>query len=378
MTIDESAIAAMPKVVLHDHLDGGLRPSTIVELSAQVGHELPTTDPTELAEWFVRAASSGTLERYLETFVHTLAVMQTEESLRRVAREAVADLAADGVVYAEERYAPEQHLRGGLSLQQVVDAVQAGFAEGVAEAAAAGRTIRIGTLITAMRQGDRTDEIATLALANRERGVVGFDTAGPEEGFPPSRQAAALRRLAEANFPVTIHAGEAAGIESIAEAVHLGHASRLGHGVRIVDDIDVVRPDGVVPSDGPEPDVEAEARLGLLAHWIRDHQVPLECCPTSNVQTGAATSIAQHPITLLKDLGFAVTINTDNRLQSGTSLTREMTLLATEAGWTMEDLRDATLTAAWNAFIHHDEREDLVDTQILPAFTASTAGRHRA
>lgn len=378
MMTEPTAIAAMPKVVLHDHLDGGLRPATIIELAAEIGHVLPSTDPEELGAWFVRAADSGTLERFLETFDHTLAVTQTYDSLRRVAREAVADLAADGVVYAEERYAPEQHLRAGLALQQVVDAVQEGFADGVAAAAAAGRTIRIRTILTAMRHADRADEIAELALANRNRGVVGFDIAGAEEGFPPARQEAAFRRLAEANFPVTIHAGEAAGLESIAQAVHLGRATRIGHGLRILDDVDIVRPESMGTSDGAEPGVAAEARLGDLAHWVRDHQIPLELCPTSNLQTGAAASIAQHPITLLKDLGFAVTINPDNRLQSGTTLTREMTLLVTEAGWTLEDLRDATITAAWNAFLHHDEREALVEDQILPTFGQPAAGRHRA
>ena len=368
MTIDESAIAGLPKVVLHDHLDGGLRAATIVDLAAQVDHRLPA-DPGELAAWFVSNACCGLLERYLETFEHTVAVMQTEAGLRRVAREAVLDLAADGVVYAEERYAPEQHQRRGLELQQVVDAVQAGFAEGIAEAADAGRTIRVGTLLTAMRQADRGDEIAALALANRERGIVGFDLAGPEEGFPPSRQGSAFRMLAAANFPVTIHAGEAVGPESIAEAVHVGGASRIGHGVRIVDDIEIVH------VDGPEPD---RACLGGLAHWIRDHQIPLEICPSSNVQSGAAESIAQHPITLLKDLGFAVTINTDNRLQSGTTVTREMSLLVAQAGWTLADLRDATVTAAWNAFVHHDQCEALVEDVIGPAFTEPAAGRHHA
>ncbi|QTE28791.1 adenosine deaminase [Pengzhenrongella sicca] len=377
MTIDESDIARLPKVVLHDHLDGGLRPATLIELAAQAGHDLPTTDPAELAAWFVHAASSGTLELYLETFGHTVAVMQTEAALRRVAREAAIDLAADGVVYAEQRYAPEQHQGGGLSLQQVVDAVQAGFDEGIAAAAVSGRTLRVGTLITAMRHADRGDEVAALALANRANGVVGFDIAGAEDGFPPARFASAFRALAEANFPVTVHAGEAAGLESIAEAVHVAGASRLGHGVRIVEDIAIVRPDGGEPDDG-EPDVGAEAELGLLAHWIRDHQIPLELCPTSNVQTGAAGSVATHPITLLRDLGFAVTINTDNRLQSGTTLTREMTLLADEAGWSLDDLRDATVTAAWNAFIHHDEREALVEDVILPGFAVPAAGRHLA
>jgi len=364
MTIDEAAIRALPKVVLHDHLDGGLRPATIVELAAQVGHELPTTDAVELGAWFLQAASSGTLELYLETFDHTVAVMQTAEGLRRVARESAVDLAADGVVYAEQRYAPEQHLGRGLSLQEVVDAVQAGFAEGVAEAAAAGRSIRIGTLVTAMRHADRGDEIAALALANRDDGVVGFDIAGAEAGFPPSRHASAFRTLREASFPTTVHAGEAAGLDSIAEALHVAGALRLGHGVRIADDIEV--------SDGGEP------QLGRLAHWVRDQQVPLELCPSSNVQTAAATSVATHPITMLKELGFAVTVNTDNRLQSGTTLTREMTLLVQEAGWTLADLRDVTLTAAWNTFLHHDEREALVEGVIVPGFSESGNGRHRA
>jgi adenosine deaminase len=369
MTIDESAIRALPKVVLHDHLDGGLRPATIVELAAGIGHELPATDPAELGAWFVRAASSGSLPLYLETFDHTVAVMQTADALRRVARESAVDLAADGVVYAEQRYAPEQHLQRGLSLQQVVDAVQEGFAEGVAEAAAAGRTIRIGTLVTAMRHADRGDEIAALALANRDNGVVGFDIAGAEDGFPPSRHASAFRTLREAFFPATVHAGEAAGLDSIAEALHVAGALRLGHGVRIADDIEVrLAEDGGL----------GEATLGRLAHWVRDQQVPLELCPSSNVQTAAATSVADHPITLLKELGFAVTVNTDNRLQSGTTLTREMHLLVTEAGWTLDDLRDATLTAAWNTFLHHDEREALVEQVVAPGFLPDANGRHRA
>lgn len=356
----------MPKVSLHDHLDGALRPATIVELAAEVGYELPTTDPAELGTWFTQAASSGSLERYLETFAHTVAVMQTPEGLRRVAKEAVLDLAADGVVHGELRYAPEQHLQRGLSLQEVVDAVQWGLQDGVAAAADAGRSIRVGTILTAMRHADRGDEIAALSLTNRDRGVVGFDIAGAEEGFPPSRLASAFATLRDADFPVTIHAGEAAGLDSIAEAVHLGAACRIGHGVRIVDDI-------TFPADGA-----GEPELGLLAHWVRDRQIPLEMCPSSNVQTGAARSIAEHPITALKALGFAVTINPDNRLMSGTTLTREMTLLADEAGWTLEELEESTVVAAWNGFLHHDERVDLVDQVLLPAFAEDVAGRHRA
>lgn len=357
MTVSREQIEQVPKVVLHDHLDGGLRPQTLLELADPIGHELPADTPEALAEWFVESADSGSLERYLETFAHTTAVMQSSEGLHRVAKEAVLDLAADGVVYAEQRYAPEQHLQAGLSLQQVVDAVQAGFDDGVAQAASDGRTIRVGTLITAMRQADRADEIAALALANREVGVVGFDIAGPEYGFPPTRQTEAFRTLREANFPYTVHAGEADGVQSIWQAVQQCHTLRLGHGVRIIEDVEFAG----------ERDAE-HAELGLLAHWVRDRQIPLEVCPVSNLHTGIADSVADHPITLLRDLGFAVTINTDNRLVSGTSMSHEMSLLVAEAGWSIADLEAATLTAAWNAFAHHDVMQDIITELILPGF----------
>ncbi|WP_166846302.1 adenosine deaminase [Isoptericola sp. BMS4] len=351
-------IPDLPKVLLHDHLDGGLRPATVLELAAEVGHELPAADAEALATWFAESADSGSLERYLETFDHTIAVMQTPEALARVAREAVLDLAADGVVYAEQRWAPEQHLRRGMTLPETVEAVQAGIDEGIREAAAHGRIIRVGQLVTAMRHTDRWQEVAELAVAYRDAGVVGFDIAGPEDGFPPDRHAGVWRFLAEENFPTTIHAGEAAGLDSIAQAVHLGQADRIGHGVRIADDITFGTGDGG----------ERTAELGPLAHWVRDHQVTLEVCPVSNLQTGAAESIATHPITRLKELDFAVTLNTDNRLMSRTSMTHEMTRLVTEAGWTIDDLADVTMTAAWSAFVHHDERRELVDQVILPGY----------
>lgn len=370
LSFDE--VRALPKVSLHDHLDGGLRPATIVELAAAVGHRLPTDDPDELGRWFVESASAGSLERYLETFDHTIAVMQTADGLARVAREAVADLAADGVVLAELRYAPEQHLRGGLTPQQVVDAVRGGLEEGVAEAADAGRRIVAGQLLTALRHLDSGDWTAELALANRDAGVVGFDVAGPEAGYPALRHENALRTLRDASFPVTVHAGEGAGLESIAEAVHRTGALRIGHGARIVDDIAFGEPtdDDPLGLDG--------AQLGRLAQWVLDQQVPLELCPRSNVQTGAAASVATHPVTALLRLGFAVTVNTDNRLMSGTSPTTELHGLVADAGWTLADLRDVALTAAWSAFRPFDERSALVDDVILPAYTEPANGRHRA
>ena len=364
------AVRALPKVALHDHLDGGLRPATVVDLARGVGHELPADDADELGAWFVGAASSGSLERFLQTFEHVIPLLQTADSLRRVAREAVLDLAADGAVYAEQRYAPEQHLAGGLTPQQVVDAVQGGITEGIAEAAGGGRTIRVGQIVTALRHSNAAEWTAELALANRDRGVVGFDVAGAEAGYSLTRHESALRTLRLASFPATIHAGEAAGLDSIAEAIHLGGAVRIGHGLRITDDI------AFGDRDDDDPFGPAGARLGHLAHWVRDQQIVLELCPTSNVQTGAAASVAEHPITALHRLGFAVTVNTDNRLMCGATLSSEMYALVAEAGWSLADLRDATITAACSAFCHFDERTDLVDDLLDPAFTEPANGRH--
>jgi adenosine deaminase len=349
-TFDE--IRHAPKVVLHDHLDGGLRPATIIELAAGCGYDrLPSTDAAELGSWFSAAADSGSLERYLETFDHTVGVMQTPEGLRRVAAECAQDLAADGVVYAEVRFAPEQHLERGLSLAQVVEAVLEGFREG---SAASGGAIRVGTLLTAMRHAARSMEIAELAVAYRDTGVVGFDIAGAEAGYPPTRHLDAFEYLQRENFHFTIHAGEAFGLPSIWQAIQWCGADRLGHGVRIVDDIQR-GPDGTV-------------RLGRLAQYVRDKRIPLELCPSSNVQTGAAPSIAEHPIGLLHDLRFRVTVNTDNRLMSGTSMSREMALLSEAFGYGWAELRWFTVNAMKSAFLGFDERLALINDVIKPAY----------
>src|SRR5690242_3689971 len=263
-----------PKVLLHDHLDGGLRPGTVLELAAGIGHELPASDADGLRRWFEDSASSGTLERYLETFEHTVAVMQTAEQLRRVARECVLDLAEDGVVYAEVRYAPEQHLAGGLTLEQVVEAVRDGFAEGQQEARADGRPVVVRQLLTAMRHQARSREIAELTVTYRDQGVVGFDIAGAEAGYPPTRHLDAFEYLQRENAHFTIHAGEAFGLPSIWQAIQWCGADRLGHGVRIIDDIHL--------------DGDGTPQLGRLASYVRDKRIPLEMCPSSNIQTGAA------------------------------------------------------------------------------------------
>lgn len=355
----EEQIRGLPKVSLHDHLDGGLRPATVIDLAAEIGHELPTTDPDDLGTWFVTEASSGSLERYLETFVHTVAVMQRPQDLTRVAREAVLDLAADGVVYAELRWAPEQHTSGGLTIRETVEAVQVGIDEGSARAAQLGSPIIAGQLVTAMRHADRGMEIAQIAVDYRDRGVFGFDIAGAEAGFPPILHLEAFEYLRRENARFTIHAGEAFGLPSIWQAIQRCGADRLGHGVRIIDDIDL--------SDPLHP------RLGRLAAYIRDKRIPLEMCPSSNLQTGAAASLAEHPIHTLAGLRFRVTVNTDNRLMSGTLLTREMTLLSEEFGYTVEDLRWFTVNAMKSAFLPFDERLQLIEDVIKPAYAASNS-----
>ncbi|GAA0188805.1 adenosine deaminase [Glutamicibacter creatinolyticus] len=354
----------LPKISLHDHLDGGLRPQTIIELAAEVGHTLPEDDAESLGEWFRESADSGSLPRYLETFEHTIAVMQTKGALKRVASEFVEDLVADGVIYGEVRWAPEQHLAKGLSLDEAVEAVQAGLDEAVERLTEEGHLIQVGQLVTAMRHADRGKEIAELALRHRGDGVVGFDIAGAEEGFPPSRMAEAFDLLAENFFPTTVHAGEAAGIDSIKEAILIGRAQRLGHGVRIAEDITIEF--GGVDDEGEQVGEDTGlVSLGQVANWVRERGIPLEICPSSNLQTGASAGFGQgienHPIDLLVQTGFNVTISPDNRLMSGTTLSDEYELLVEAFDYDLEDLLDLTLNAAEAAFVPLEVREMMVE-----------------
>ncbi|RRQ25415.1 adenosine deaminase [Rhodococcus sp. Eu-32] len=353
--LDLPSITTAPKALLHDHLDGGLRPQTVLELADRCGYDgLPESDGAALAQWFRNAADSGSLERYLETFAHTVAVMQTPEGLIRVAQECAEDLADDGVVYAEVRFAPEQHLERGLTLDQVVEHVLEGFRAGESAARVRGKRIRVGCLLTAMRHAARSREIAELAVRFRDRGVVGFDIAGAEAGFPPSRHLDAFEYMRASNAHFTIHAGEAFGLPSIQEAVAFCGTDRLGHGVRIVDDI-------TVGSDG-------DASLGLLAAYIRDTRMPLELCPSSNVQTGAVDSLEKHPFDLLARLRFRVTVNTDNRLMSDTTMSCEMHKLVGAFGYGWTDLERFTINAMKSAFIPFDERLELIDDVVKPGY----------
>lgn len=353
--LDGVSIRSLPKVSLHDHLDGALRPQTIIELADEIALDVPSTDADELADWFEDQSDSGSLVEYLKTFDLTTAVMQTAEGLRRVAKEFVEDLAADGVIYGEVRWAPEQHLGRGLSLEEVVEAVQEGIEEGEDAVSSTGRDIRVGQLITAMRHADRSLEVAELAVAFRGRGAVGFDIAGAEDGFPAAKHRAAFDYLASQFFPVTVHAGEAAGLDSIRSALIDGRALRLGHGVRIAEDLEVVQQKGD----------EVLVTFGDLARWVRDREIPLELSPSSNLQTGAiakwGTALEDHPFDLLYQLGFAVTVNVDNRTMSRTSLTRELALLAETFEYRLEDLEAFQLNAAAGAFLSVEEREELIE-----------------
>nr|WP_204262188.1 adenosine deaminase [Blastococcus saxobsidens] len=344
-----------PKVLLHDHLDGGLRPQTVIELADAVGYrQLPATEAAALGRWFREAADSGSLVQYLETFAHTVGVMQTPEAVQRVARECALDLAADGVVHAEVRMAPEL-LAPGMPLEAAVEAMLDGYAQGSREAAEAGTPISVGTLLCAMRQADRWEEVAELVVRYRDAGVVGFDLAGPEDGFPPDRIPAALALLDRAGAHRTVHAGEAAGIDSIRAALDGARAERLGHGIRIADE------------------VAGDGTLGPVAQRVHDEQVTLEVAPSSNVQTGAYPSLAAHPVDRLHRLGFAVTLNTDNRLMSGVSVTSEFTDVATTFGWSWDDLRTVTERALTGAFLSDTERRRLLDEVVRPGYAALQA-----
>ncbi len=348
-------VRSAPKVLLHDHLDGGLRPTTVIDLARDGGYAgLPTEDPDELGSWFRSGADRGSLELYLQGFTHTVGVMQTPAAIARVASECAQDLAADGIVYAEVRYAPELSTQGGLSLDEVMEAWLDGFEQGAQAAAGAGHPIVIRAIVTAMRQFARSVEIAELSVRYRDRGTVGFDIAGPEDGFPPSRHLDAFQLIHRENFHITIHAGEAFGLPSIWEALQWCGAERLGHGVRIVDDISV----------GAEGDV----RMGRLAQFVRDNRVPLEMCPTSNVHTGAVPSIEQHPIDLLRRLRYRVTVNTDNRLMSGVTLTDEFMVLMDAFDIGLDEMQWLTTNAMKSSFLAFDERLRLINGVIKPGY----------
>ena len=362
LTLD--TIRSAPKSLLHDHLDGGLRPATVVDLAREFGYRgLPTTDVDDLATWFRRGADRKSLELYLETFAHTVGVLQERDAIVRGAAECAEDLAADGVVYAEVRYAPELSTEKGLTLDEVVEANLEGFRLGSQRAGASGHSIVMKVLVTAMRQAARSVEVAECAIRWRDAGVVGFDIAGPEAGYRPTRHLEAFDKVRHENFHITIHAGEGFGLPSIWEALQFCGAERLGHGVRIVDDI-TVHGDGSV-------------EMGRLAAFVRDRRVPLEMCPTSNVHSGAASSIAEHPFDLLRRLRFRVTVNTDNRLMSNVSVSSEFQTLDEAFGLGLGEMEWLTINAMKSAFAPFDERLRVINEVVKPGYAHLRAAETR-
>jgi adenosine deaminase len=350
MKPDISWLTSLPKVLLHEHLDGVLRPQTVIDLAKETRYaDLPTDDPAALAQWFHQGANKGSLAKYLEGFAHTIAVMQTEEALERVAYEQAEDLSQDGVVYFETRFAPVFHTRKELTHQQVVSAVLKGL-----ERARKDFGIASGLIICAMRNMDVSLEMAELAVDFRERGVVGFDLAGEEGGYPPKKHVDAFHYIQRQNFNITIHAGEGYGKESIWQAIQYCGAHRIGHGTRLIDDIAVA--DGKV------------VKLGDLAQYVLDKRIPLEICLISNVHTGATPSLAEHPFKILYQEKFRVTLNTDNRLMSDTTMTREFEAAAETFGLTLDDFEKITINAMKSAFLPYDQRCRLIYSVIKPGY----------
>jgi adenosine deaminase len=350
MKLDRGVLKSLPKVLLHEHLDGVLRPRTVIELARSAKYsQLPTEDPEELARWFHQGANQGSLPKYLEGFVHTIAVMQTEEALERVAYEQAEDLSRDGVVYFETRFAPIFHTRKGLSHQRVVSAVLKGLERGRKDFG-----ISSGLIICAMRNMDVSLEMAELAVDFRERGVVGFDLAGEEGGYPPKKHVEAFHYIQRQNFNITVHAGEGFGKESIWQAIQYCGAHRIGHGTRLIDDIAV--------ADGKA------VKLGDLAQYVLDKRVPLEICLLSNVHTGAARSLSEHPFKILYQEKFRVTLNTDNRLMSDTTMTKEFEAAQDTFGLHLEDFEKITINAMKSAFLPYDRRCDFIYSVIKPGY----------
>ncbi|HET6273495.1 MAG TPA: adenosine deaminase [Bacteroidota bacterium] len=363
MKLAEKFIQALPKVLLHDHLDGGLRPETVIELARDSKYtKLPTSDPGELAEWFHRGAARGSLPLYLEGFAHTCGVMQTEEALERTAYEMIEDMYRDGVAYVETRFAPVFHTDNGLHWDDVVNAVLKGLEKGRKDFG-----VEYGLIICAMRNMNLSQEMAELAVDYRERGVVGFDLAGEEGGFPPKKHVDAFHYIQRENFNITIHAGEAFGKESIWQAIQWCGAHRIGHATRLIEDIGM---------DKKEPN--KIVKMGYLAQYVLDKRIPLEICLTSNVDTGAVKTLEEHPFGTLHRYKFRVTLNTDDRLMSATTMTKEFKIAHQVFKLGLDDLEKITINSMKSAFIPYNKRIRLIYDVIKPGYTKARAQLKKA
>ncbi len=347
----EEIVRSVPKVLLHDHLDGGLRPETVIDLAKQYNYnKLPTTDPKELSAWFFEGANKGNLPEFLRGFEHTIALMQTKEALERVAFETIEDMYNDGVCYIETRFAPVFHTQGGLYYDDVINAVLAGLERGKEKYG-----VGYGLILCGMRNMKNTLEIAELAINYRNQGVVGFDLAGEEGGYPPKEHLDAFYYIQRANFNITIHAGEAFGQESIWQAIQYCGAHRIGHATRLSEDI-VFDKDGNIVA------------LGTLAQYVLDKRLPLEICLLSNLHTGAVEDLKNHPFPGLFKEKFRVFLNTDDRLMSNTTLTNEYLVASELFGINLDDIEKLNLNAMKSSFLPHKERLDYIYNVIKPGF----------
>jgi len=323
-----------------------------VDLARDSGYDkLPSDNADNLAEWFRASASRGSLPLYLQGFEHTCAVMQSEEALERVAYEMLEDMKKDGVIYIETRFAPVLHTQKGLHPESITRAVIRGLERGKADFG-----VHYGLILCALRNmaPDISQEVAELAVDFRPHGVVGFDLAGEEGGYPAKKHVDAFHYIQRENFNITIHAGEAFGKESIWQAIQWCGAHRIGHGTRLIEDMKIK--DGVVLS------------MGTLAQYVLDKRIPLEICLTSNVHTGAVRSVAEHPFGLLFKYRFRVTLNTDNRLMSGITLTDEYRNAAEAFGLDLSDLERLSTNAMKSAFMPYRDRVALIYNRIKPGF----------
>jgi adenosine deaminase len=358
MRMTERLIRSLPKVLLHDHLDGGMRAQTVIDLAKETGYEgLPTTNAKELAIWFHRGAQRGSLPLYLEGFTHTAAVMQTESALERVAYEMMEDMKNDGVVYVETRFAPVFHTEKGLHWDDVVNAVLRGLERGKKDFG-----VEYGLIICAMRNMKLSLEMAELAVDFRERGVVGFDLAGEEGGYPPKKHVDAFHYIQRENFNITVHAGEAFGKESIWQAIQWCGAHRIGHATRLIEDIGLDKHDN-----------KKIVRMGYLAQYVLDKRLPLEMCLTSNVDTGAVKSVEEHPFGLYYKYKFRVTLNTDDRLMSNTTMTNEYKIARRVFKLNLEDLEKLTINAMKSAFLPYNRRIQVIYDVIKPGYAKARA-----
>jgi adenosine deaminase len=347
----EEIIRKVPKVLLHDHLDGGLRPQTVIDLAEKMNYKkLPTKNPEELAAWFFRGANKGNLVEFLQGFEHTLAVMQTKENLERIAYEMIEDMYNDGVVYVETRFAPVLHLEQGLYYDDVMEAVLKGLNRGKEDFG-----VGYGVILCAMRNMTNSLEIAELAVNYRDKGVVGFDLAGEEGGYPPKNHLDAFQFIMRENFNITIHAGEAFGKESIWQAIQYCGSHRIGHATRLKEDIVYDQNDKIV-------------KLGNLAQYILDKRIPLEICLSSNVHTGAIDKLENHPFKGFYDKKFRVFLNTDDRLMSNITLTDEYVTATNVFGITLDDIEKLNINAMKSAFINHDEKLEYIYNVIKPGY----------